>query len=223
MVEMINNKQLNHMNARIYYYDDGSEILTSYGTDVVKRTPEGKYIRLWKGWSRSTSKQVHTYCGMSFRYLPFEDGTYEDTKQRYKRKSYYLSPNFNRQTEQWYIEARGNYSKIDPKALKEKKGFGYTLYTRFIEAVNNKNIKSILTNYQTGIHKELKEYYRENKSVLQLLDLLRSCALSKSSKNIIGTLARLYDYDFMVAYNKLIENNKLFEGFEPLDNGYFGY
>ena len=88
MPREIERKRLNYMQAYIKYYDDGSQILQSYSTDVVKRTPSGKYIRLWKSWSPSTMKQVKAYCGHYFRGLPYEDGTYEDLKASHTRKGY---------------------------------------------------------------------------------------------------------------------------------------
>ena len=48
MPKEIERKRLNYMQAYIKYYDDGSQILQSYNTDVVKRTPDGQYIRLWE-------------------------------------------------------------------------------------------------------------------------------------------------------------------------------
>lgn len=75
---LIDKKQLDYMQAWIKTYDDGTQILQSYETDVVKRTPDGKYIRLWDSWSMSTSKQVTRWCGKSFRDLPFADGTVEN-------------------------------------------------------------------------------------------------------------------------------------------------
>lgn len=83
MTILIDKKQLDYMRAWVKTYDDGTQILQSYDTDVVERTPDGKYIRLWDSWSMSTSKQVRRWCGESFRDLPFADGTVEK-RTRYR-------------------------------------------------------------------------------------------------------------------------------------------
>ena len=78
MYALTDKQRLRSMQAWIKTYADGTQILQSYNTDVVKRTPDGQYIRLWNSWSVTTSKQVRAWCGHSFRDLPFEDGTVED-------------------------------------------------------------------------------------------------------------------------------------------------
>lgn len=44
---------------------DGSEILQSYQTDVIKRTPSGELKRLWSGWSATTGRHIRSFCGIS--------------------------------------------------------------------------------------------------------------------------------------------------------------
>lgn len=51
--------------AIIKRFADGSEILQSYTTDVLKKTAEGVFIRLWSGWSATTGTHIKSYCGMS--------------------------------------------------------------------------------------------------------------------------------------------------------------
>jgi hypothetical protein len=54
-------------------FDDGSEVLQSYATDVLKKTADGVFIRLWGGWSATTGTHIKSYCGMSkkeFEKLP---------------------------------------------------------------------------------------------------------------------------------------------------------
>ena len=65
------------MEAWVKTYSDGTKILQSYSTDVVKITPEGRYIRLWNGWSVTTNRHVYTAFDVSLRSLRFEDGTIE--------------------------------------------------------------------------------------------------------------------------------------------------
>lgn len=60
MAHEIDRQRLNYMQAWIKKYDDGSEILMSYNTDVVKKTPDGRYIRLWSlGHLLLVNKSVH--------------------------------------------------------------------------------------------------------------------------------------------------------------------
>lgn len=59
--------------AKIKVFADGSEVLQSYTTDVLKKTAEGVFIRLWSGWSATTGTHIKSYCGMSkkeFEKLP---------------------------------------------------------------------------------------------------------------------------------------------------------
>ena len=61
--------------AFIKQFADGSEVLQSYNTDVLKKTAEGVFIRLWGGWSATTGRHIASYCGMSkkeFMVLPME-------------------------------------------------------------------------------------------------------------------------------------------------------
>lgn len=59
--------------AKIKVFADGSEVLQSYNTDVLKKTAEGVYLRLWGGWSATTGTHIKSYCGMTkkeFEKLP---------------------------------------------------------------------------------------------------------------------------------------------------------
>lgn len=59
--------------ALIKQFADGSEVLQSYTTDVMKKTAEGVFVRLWRGWSATTGTHIKSYCGMSkkeFEKLP---------------------------------------------------------------------------------------------------------------------------------------------------------
>lgn len=44
---------------------DGSELLQSYNTKVLKKTAEGVFVRLWSGWSATTGTHIKSYCGMT--------------------------------------------------------------------------------------------------------------------------------------------------------------
>lgn len=191
MAHEIDRKQLNYMRAWIKYYDDGSQILQSYNTDVVKRTPSGKYIRLWKSWSPSTMKQVKAYCGHYFRGLPYEDGTYEDLKSEYKRKGY----------------------KYDGTAKHLNKNEIEKYTQNFIRDIKQKNYKWLVEmSYNSLCNKGLKKWAKSEKRK-RLVDALYCCATKKSTKNAIGVLAKLYNYNF-----KELWNNSLAKDWGELKN-----
>ena len=45
--------------------DDGSEMLYSYGTPIVKKTAAGELVRLWDGWSATTGRHIKAFCGLN--------------------------------------------------------------------------------------------------------------------------------------------------------------
>lgn len=181
MPKEIDRKRLNYMSAIIKYYDDGSQILQSYSTDVVKRTPEGKYIRLWRSWSPSTMKQVKTYCGHYFRGLPYEDGTYEDTRPEYHRRGYNID------------------GRLKPLTLVQVDAS----VKNFIHNLKSKNFRWLVNyDYNTACNKELKKHKEMQSNKRQrLLDALYSCATQKPTKNAIGILAKMYNFDFEELWN----------------------
>ena len=59
--------------ARVIVEDDGTEVLISYSTAVVKRYPSGNLVRLWDGWSATTGRHIKAFCGLNkdgYRKLP---------------------------------------------------------------------------------------------------------------------------------------------------------
>lgn len=51
--------------AYVKVYEDGSEVLRSYDTDVLKRESDGTYIRLWDDWSATTGRHIKAFSGMN--------------------------------------------------------------------------------------------------------------------------------------------------------------
>jgi hypothetical protein len=43
----------------------GNEILYSYDTPIIKRTKEGKLIKLWNDYSVTTGKHIKAFCGLN--------------------------------------------------------------------------------------------------------------------------------------------------------------
>ena len=45
--------------------DDGTEILYSYTTPIIKCLPDGKLIRLYDGWTATTGRHIEAFCGLN--------------------------------------------------------------------------------------------------------------------------------------------------------------
>ena len=61
--------------AKVYIMDDGTKILYSYNTPIIKRTATGELVRIWDKWSATTGQHIAAFCGMSkveFMRLPVE-------------------------------------------------------------------------------------------------------------------------------------------------------
>ena len=66
-------------NAQTLYCDDGSEVLQSYETQVLRRYPDGTLHRLWNGWSATTGKHIKAFCGLNKKqYLELPIGNKPD-------------------------------------------------------------------------------------------------------------------------------------------------
>ena len=51
--------------AVVMVQDDGSEILYSYGTKIIEKTPGGGLIKFWGGWSQTTGRHIKAFCGLN--------------------------------------------------------------------------------------------------------------------------------------------------------------
>lgn len=61
--------------AKVYITEDGTEILYSYNTPIIRRDITGKLTRLYSGWSATTGAHIKAFCGLNkaeFIKLPFE-------------------------------------------------------------------------------------------------------------------------------------------------------
>ena len=52
-------------NAQTLYCDDGSEVLQSYDTQIVRRYPDGTIVRLWSGWTPATGRHIRKFCNLN--------------------------------------------------------------------------------------------------------------------------------------------------------------
>lgn len=44
---------------------DGTKLLRSYSTLVIKELPSGEYVRLWDGWSATTGRHIKAFSGLN--------------------------------------------------------------------------------------------------------------------------------------------------------------
>lgn len=68
--------------------DDGSQVLYSYNTPIIKKYPNGELKRLYDGWSATTGAHIKAFCGLDkkgFLNLEYEQFN-ESLKTRKNRK-----------------------------------------------------------------------------------------------------------------------------------------
>lgn len=51
--------------AIVTSFDDGTDVLRSYATDVIRRNADGTLTRLWGGWSATTGRHIAAFCGIN--------------------------------------------------------------------------------------------------------------------------------------------------------------
>ena len=51
--------------AVVTLYEDGSEVLKSYNTNVLMHDGAGKWYRLWSGFSVTTGKHIKAWCNIT--------------------------------------------------------------------------------------------------------------------------------------------------------------
>ena len=61
--------------ALVIVLDDGTRLLKSYDTIVLKRKPDGELVRTWQSWSATTGKHIAAFAGINkkeYLALPLE-------------------------------------------------------------------------------------------------------------------------------------------------------
>lgn len=51
--------------AFVMVSEDGTETLYSYGTAIIKRTKNGKLLKIWNGWSLTTGRHIKAFCDLN--------------------------------------------------------------------------------------------------------------------------------------------------------------
>jgi hypothetical protein len=177
-VHEVSRKRLNCSSAWIKQMSDGSVVLQSFATDVVRKNPDGTYTRLWHSWSTLTNKHVHAWCGKTFRDIPFIDGSVEDRKPIYRRKGFDLN---------------GDLDEYTPKEWKE-------MAKDFAESISCGQLYLFQRGYKysTGLHKDLRVIYKRSPKYLELFNVLDACIKKKPIRGntVMNTILMLYNYDF---------------------------
>ena len=68
--------------------DDGSQVLYSYNTPIIKKYPNGELKRLYDGWSATTGRHIKAFCGLDKKgFLNLEYEKFDESlKTRKNRK-----------------------------------------------------------------------------------------------------------------------------------------
>ncbi len=51
--------------AIVQIEDDGTRTLFSYGTEIMKRTPDGELLRTYDEWTTTTGTHIKSFCGLT--------------------------------------------------------------------------------------------------------------------------------------------------------------
>lgn len=51
--------------AVVIVEDNGTEILCSYDTPIIKRLASGELVKLWDGWTATTGRHIQAFCGLN--------------------------------------------------------------------------------------------------------------------------------------------------------------
>ncbi len=71
----IDGRQSFYGKAFVSIMDDGSEILHSYNTPIIKHSIDGTLTRLYKGWTLTTGRHIKAFFGLNkaqFTTLPLQ-------------------------------------------------------------------------------------------------------------------------------------------------------
>lgn len=61
----ITNQKSFYGKATVIVLSDGTQLLKSYETIVLKRKPDGELVRTWQGWSATTGKHIAAFAGIN--------------------------------------------------------------------------------------------------------------------------------------------------------------
>lgn len=115
--------------------DDGSQVLYSYNTPIIKKYPNGELKRLYDGWSATTGSHIKAFCGLdkkgflNLEYEQFNESLNKGRKLKESKHSLKESV-----TDDYYdlidllAETASDYLKDNPE---------YDKYDAISDAINN--------------------------------------------------------------------------------------
>ena len=112
--------------------DDGSQVLYSYNTPIIKKYPNGELKRLYDGWSATTGAHIKAFCGLdkkgflNLEYEKFDESlktpeknkSLKDVKGRMARKSR-MDGSVNESIQEIEIETDTDKIKIESEPKEE--------------------------------------------------------------------------------------------------------
>ena len=112
--------------------DDGSQVLYSYNTPIIKKYPNGELKRLYDGWSATTGRHIKAFCGLdkkgflNLEYEKFDESlktpeknkSLKDVKGRMARKSR-MGESVNESIQEIEIETDTDKIKIESEPKEE--------------------------------------------------------------------------------------------------------
>lgn len=107
--------------------DDGSQVLYSYNTPIIKKYPNGELKRLYDGWSATTGSHIKAFCGLdkkgflNLEYEQFNESLNKGRKLKESKHSlkesvtddYYDLVNSLAETASDYLKDNPEYDKYD--------------------------------------------------------------------------------------------------------------
>lgn len=51
--------------ALVEIMQDGTQVLYSYGTKILTKTPAGDLIKHFEGWTATTGRHIKAFCGLN--------------------------------------------------------------------------------------------------------------------------------------------------------------
>lgn len=51
--------------AQVRINDDGTQVLYSYGTEIMSKNPDGSLTKIYDDWTQTTGKHIKAFCGLN--------------------------------------------------------------------------------------------------------------------------------------------------------------
>ena len=115
--------------------DDGSQVLYSYNTPIIKKYPNGELKRLYDGWSATTGNHIKAFCGLDkkgFLNLEYEQFNESLNKGRKLKESKH---SLKESVTDDYLDLVDSLAEYASEYLKESPD--YEKYDAISDALNN--------------------------------------------------------------------------------------